>query len=399
MPTLPPSFTGHNTTSEIAVGRSGRVVYGSNRGHDSIAVFAVDETSGVLTPVGWEPSQGKTPRCFALDPAGLFLYAANQGSDTMPRLGRRGPSPATGLRRGPPCQPPREAGSLGRRHARPRARVTGGAFATVSATAGSWTTETIPIAGVAMQVARAGGGPPLLVLHHDIGTLERLPFYDTLATRFTVVVPSHLGYDGSQRPDWMRNVRDLAAAHQWLLSELAVTRDPQTVSVVGLGFGGWIAAEMATQAPRAFRKLVLVGAMGLKPDRGVIADQALLSYIDYVRLGFADQRAFDRLFGADPTTAQLEKWDLNREMTFRIAWKPYMYNPTLPHLLGGVPTPTLVVWGRDDRVVPLECGERFAKALPRARLEVVEGAGHFVEMEKPHELAQLVTDFVSQGES
>ncbi len=84
-----------NTTSEIAVGRSGRVVYGSNRGHDSIAVFAVDETSGVLTPVGWEPSQGKTPRFFALDPAGLFLYAANQGSDTMPRLGRRGPSPAT----------------------------------------------------------------------------------------------------------------------------------------------------------------------------------------------------------------------------------------------------------------------------------------------------------------
>jgi len=269
----------------------------------------------------------------------------------------------------------------------------------VSTIAGSWVSETIPIAGVAVRVTRAGVGPPLLVLHHDIGTLERLPFYEALARRFTVLVPSHPGYDGSQRPDWMRNVRDVAAVYQWLLGEIAVTRDAGSVSVVGLGFGGWIAAEMATQAPRAFRRLVLVGAMGFRPDRGEIADQALVSYIDYVRLGFADQRAFDRLFGAEPATSQLEHWDLNREMTFRIAWKPYMYNPTLPHLLGGVATPTVVVWGRDDRIVPLECGERFAKALPRARLEVVEGAGHFVEMEKPDELAQLVTDFVSQGEA
>ncbi len=263
---------------------------------------------------------------------------------------------------------------------RARARTTGGAFATVSTSAGNWTTETIPIGGVAMQLARAGDGPPLLVLHHDVGTLARLPFYDALARRFTVLVPSHPGYDGSQRPEWMRNVRDLAALHQWLLGELALTRAPGTVSVVGLGFGGWIAAEMATQSPRALRKLVLVGAMGIKPERGVIADQALISYIDYVRLGFSDQSAFDRLFGAEPETSRLEHWDLNREMSFRIAWKPYMYNASLPHLLGGIATPALVVWGRDDRIVPLECGERYAKALPRARLEIVEGAGHFVEI-------------------
>ena len=269
----------------------------------------------------------------------------------------------------------------------------------MSTSSSPWTTETFPIGGVALKLTRAGDGPPLLVLHHDVGTLARLPFYDALASRFTVLVPSHPGYDGSERPQWMRNVRDLAAVHQWLLGELAVARAPQSVTVVGLGFGGWVAAEMATQAPRAFRKLVLVGAMGVKPDRGVVADQALVSYIDYVRLGFNDQRMFDRLFGAEPETNRLEHWDLNREMSFRIAWKPYMYNASLPHLLGGIATPTLVVWGRDDRVVPLECGERYAKALPRARLEVVAGAGHFVEMEKPDELARLVIDFASQGDA
>src|SRR5207244_1907562 len=209
--------------------------------------------------------------------------------------------------------------------------------------------------------------------------------------QFSVLAPSHPGYDKSARPAWMRSVRDVAVVYQWLLGERGLARD---VTLVGLGFGGWIAAEMATMAPRAFRRLVLVGAMGIKPERGEIADQALVSYIDYVRRGFAAQRAVDRILGAEPPTPMLEQWDLNREMTFRIAWKPYMYNASLPHLLGGVATPTLVVWGREDRIVPLECGERFVKALPQARLTVIDGAGHWVEMEKPDELARLVGGFV-----
>jgi len=250
----------------------------------------------------------------------------------------------------------------------------------------TWISETFPIAGATLHVARSGSGTPLLVLHHDIGTLARLPFYDALARDFTVLLPSHPGYDRSERPAWVRSVRDVAAVYQGLLAQRGLAE----VTLVGLGFGGWIAAEMATMAPRALAKLVLVGAMGIKPEQGDIADQALVSYIDYVRLGFADQKVYDRLFGAETSTPTLEQWDLNREMTFRIAWKPYMYNPSLPHLLGGVATPTLVVWGREDRIVPLECGERYVKALPNARLEVIDGAGHFVEMEKPEELARLI---------
>jgi len=240
-----------------------------------------------------------------------------------------------------------------------------------------------------LHLRRAGAGQPLLVLHHDVGSPDRLPFYDALARRFTVYVPSHPGYDRSERPEWMRSARDIAVCYQWLLGDLGAANP----ALVGLGFGGWIAAEMATMAPRGLRRLVLVGAAGIKPRQGDILDQALVSYIDYVRHGFSDSAAFDRIYGAEPTTAQLEQWDLNREMSFRIAWKPYMYSPTLPHLLGGVKVPALVVWGRNDRVVPLDAGEQYAKALPQARLAIVEGAGHFVEMEQPDELAKLVVDF------
>jgi len=81
--TLPAGFSERNSTAEIQVAPSGRFVYVSNRGHNSIAIFAVDRASGKLTSVGWEPSQGRQPRYFALDPSGTFLYVANQATDTI----------------------------------------------------------------------------------------------------------------------------------------------------------------------------------------------------------------------------------------------------------------------------------------------------------------------------
>jgi pimeloyl-ACP methyl ester carboxylesterase len=256
----------------------------------------------------------------------------------------------------------------------------------------SWTEAVVEVAGIKLHLARAGSGRPVLVLHHDIGTLDRLEFYDALAGRFDVLVPHHPGYGKSERPEWLRSVRDVAVIYQWLLSQLGVERP----SLIGLGFGGWIAAEMATMAPRDFHRLVLVGAMGLKPPEGDILDQAILSYIDYARAGFHDQDAFAHVYG-DVSTDQLVEWDICREMSFRIAWKPYMYNQTLPHLLGGVRAPALVVWGDDDKLVPRSAGERYAQLLPRARLEIVQRAGHCVEMEQPEAFAALVRPFLEQN--
>ena len=70
-------------TAEIHVAPSGRFVYVSNRGHNSIAIFRVDEASGKLTSVGWESSQGRQPRYFGISPDGSLLYACNQATDTI----------------------------------------------------------------------------------------------------------------------------------------------------------------------------------------------------------------------------------------------------------------------------------------------------------------------------
>ena len=83
IPTTPATHTGDNTGSEIAVAPSGNFVYASNRGHNSIGIFAVDQTTGMLNPVGWESTRGKTPRFFTLDAGGSLLYAANLDSDSI----------------------------------------------------------------------------------------------------------------------------------------------------------------------------------------------------------------------------------------------------------------------------------------------------------------------------
>ena len=193
-----------------------------------------------------------------------------------------------------------------------------------------WTASTMDVAGTKLHVARAGRGRPVMVLHHETGTLDRLPFYDALAEQYDVLVPHHPGYSRSERPEWMRSARDIAVIYRGLLSDLKLGN----AALVGLGFGGWIAAEMASMAPADLSRLVLVGAMGIKPPQGDILDLAVTGYVDYARAGFHDQKAFDRVYGAEPSVDQLEMWDICREMSFRIAWKPYMYSQTLPHLLG-----------------------------------------------------------------
>jgi 6-phosphogluconolactonase len=81
--TLPPGYAGRNGTAEVVVHPSGKFLYGSNRGHDSIAVFTVDQQTGKLTPAGFQNANIKTPRNFAIDPSGALLLVANQDADSI----------------------------------------------------------------------------------------------------------------------------------------------------------------------------------------------------------------------------------------------------------------------------------------------------------------------------
>lgn len=251
---------------------------------------------------------------------------------------------------------------------------------------------TINVADGEVLVRKGGSGSPLFVIHHDIGVSEWTAFYDRLAEHFTVYLPDLPGYGRSTRPTWARNVRDMVALAGLTLDELELP----TSSIVGLGFGGYLAAELATTAQARISKLTLVGAMGVKPEQGDIFDQFLVSHEDYVRAGFADERVFTEHFGDQADIEQLMVWDINREMTTRIGWKPYMHNMALPYLLPSVHTPTLLVWGSEDRIVPTNSAALYADRLPNARLEILQDAGHWLDLERPDDLAKLIVEHESR---
>jgi pimeloyl-ACP methyl ester carboxylesterase len=254
--------------------------------------------------------------------------------------------------------------------------------------------QLVEAAGITVALQRAGSGAPLLVIHGELGVPGWPDSLARLAEDYDVIVPSLPGYGASTRPDWIMGVRDLAAWVPWFARDLDL---PAPVNVIGCSLGGWVAAEIATVAPQFFNKIVLVGAMGLKPDEGEIFDYFLESGSTGLRRAFyrpAQSAEFMRWWGKELTPEEVDRIEQHREMTCRVAWKPYMHSLTLRHLLRGVPTPTLLVWGEDDAITPVNCGELYARAMPQARLVTIPDCGHMPEIEKPADFARLVRRFL-----
>jgi 6-phosphogluconolactonase len=83
VPTIPASYTQRSSPADVHVHPNGKFVYSSNRGHDSIAIFGIDEATGRMTLVDIVPTQGSTPRAFNFDPSGRYIFAANQGTNNV----------------------------------------------------------------------------------------------------------------------------------------------------------------------------------------------------------------------------------------------------------------------------------------------------------------------------
>jgi pimeloyl-ACP methyl ester carboxylesterase len=253
--------------------------------------------------------------------------------------------------------------------------------------------ETISVGGVDVHTWVGGEGPPLLMLHGAGGNRGFTRAVRQLAERHTVWAPTHPGFGSSGDAEWMDGVDDLARFHLWFIDAAGLRRP----HVVGHSLGGWAAAEMAAMSPGAIDRLVLVAAAGLKPEKEEILDIFFLSPAQLRDLTVLDPTAvpeWDELFGRAPTAPELEVAERNREMTARLTWKPYMHNPRLARFLPRVTNPALIVWGREDRIVPVECGEQYRRALPNAKLAVLEKCGHLPPIEQPDAFARLVLDFL-----
>jgi pimeloyl-ACP methyl ester carboxylesterase len=254
----------------------------------------------------------------------------------------------------------------------------------------SWTEEYVDVAGAKTQFLKGGSGPPLLVLHGGAGSPGWMPYHEALSERFSVFAPSHPGYDGSQRPPWVATITDVAHFYLGFMDALGLDQ----VSLMGFSMGGWVAAEIAAMCPPKVKGMVLVNAVGIKPQVGEIAEVLMVSPEQTQKLAFYDISKAPKLENLTPEQEAV-RWT-NREMGSRLMWRPYMHNPKLPEYLKLVRVPSIIIWGRDDGVVPLNCGEIYHEVLEGSSLHVIDQCGHSPQIEKPKEFLDAALGFLTR---
>ena len=162
----------------------------------------------------------------------------------------------------------------------------------------------------------------------------------------------------------------------------------------------WAAAEIGRVNGSIFKKMVLVAPAGLKPEEGEIWDYfAHLGKKAFAQAFYAPEQSpeYAQYYGKAWTPEEEEQVEINREMAARLLWKPYMRSHTLPALLQGIATPTLLVWGREDRIIPLGACQRYQQAIQGAKARILGKCGHMLEMEQPEAFVQVVPDFLAAG--
>jgi pimeloyl-ACP methyl ester carboxylesterase len=252
--------------------------------------------------------------------------------------------------------------------------------------------DRLTVRDIDLEVVRRGTGRTIVFLH-GFHTLEPdAPFLELLSRRAFVLAPSHPGFGASARPDDFETVYDLVHLYRALIDDLPDDK----VTLVGASFGGWLAAEVAASCPHRLDRLVLVSALGLK-----LSDRETPDILDIFNTHPATVR---RLSWHDParsapdfdalSDAALTRHARNWEALCRYGWEPYMYNPRLKRWLGRIALPTLVLWGASDGVVTPAYGRAYAALIPGARFDLIEGAGHHPELERPDVLADRILDFL-----
>ena len=257
------------------------------------------------------------------------------------------------------------------------------------------TTEQLAFGGTTLHFLTGGrgAGNPCLVLHGFEGDEGWLAFHDALAERTRVYAPSHPGFGRTDCPDWIRSVTHQAIFYNWFLE----AADLRSVDVVGLGLGGWIAAQMAVLSTARLGHLVLVDPTGLQPAAGEILDIFVTPWRAVIDQAFAaptESAEYQRIYGGGIADFGGQR-EAGRTMTMRMCYRPYMYDPSLPGMLPKIDLPTLVVWGREDRIVPLDCATQFQQAIRGAQLRILDNCGHFAHLEQPRRLADTISEFIA----
>jgi pimeloyl-ACP methyl ester carboxylesterase len=254
--------------------------------------------------------------------------------------------------------------------------------------------ETHKIGADQLIVLKGGSGKPVLVLHEELGYPGWMKWNEALSEKRTLLTPLYPGYGRTAPANWIMSIRDLGN----FIARFVREQKLAPIDVIGFSLGGWVAAEMAASDPAIFSKIVLVAPTGIRPPDGEIKDLFTVPALIYLResvLKYESSKEFSALYDGGLSPEQYEAFEDARAETARLAWQPYMFNPSLPHLLDGTANmPTLIVWGREDQVVPVSTAQIYQKSMKNSRTMTIDGCGHRPEVEKSEQFIKEVQNFL-----
>ena len=246
------------------------------------------------------------------------------------------------------------------------------------------------------HLLKGGTGQPLVYLHGSNGLRPGAPWVEALTQHFTVYAPWHPGWGQSEGLEHLDDVRDLATYYLDLFDALGLERP----AVVGHSLGGMIAAEMAAQCSEAVGRLVLVAPIGLWRDDAPVADIFTMGPQETMQLAFHDPESpvAQQLAMMPEDPQQRAEMTVERMQSLAAAGK-FMWpipDKGLKKRIHRIKTPTLIIWGESDKLVPPVYAQEFHSRIPGSRLLMLPQAGHLAPLEKLSDFVTAVRDFVEQ---
>ncbi len=248
-------------------------------------------------------------------------------------------------------------------------------------------------AGVPVAVRRSGAGPPLLFLHGASFSRMWLPLHERLAEELDVLAPEHPGYGETPRSPRVGSMDDLALVYDEMLVDLGLER----VHLAGWSLGGWLAALIAAWRPERALSLTLLVPAGLSaPGAEELPDLSDPDALwDAMFVDHTHRQEVMPDYGNPDEVAQLEFEGQTRVRLSQGATS----EEKLEARLVGITAPSLVVGAERDLIVPDGVADRYAEAVPGARLKRLAGTGHGLIVERPEEVAALVIEHAAGAEA
>jgi pimeloyl-ACP methyl ester carboxylesterase len=243
---------------------------------------------------------------------------------------------------------------------------------------------------VSIKLHRAGRGSTVLFLHGAGGVPQWLPFFDTLAEHYDLLVPEHPGFGGSDDPQWIRSMPDLAMFYLDFVEAMGLDH----IHLIGNSLGGWLAAEILIRDRARFRSLVQLAPAGIRIKGVPCGDNFIWGPEEAIRNLYHDQSVADRVLALQPTEEQVDLMLKNRFTVAKLGWQPRWFNPDLEKWLHRIKLPSLIVWGDDDKIMPPANAALWQQRLPDARLVMLNACGHLPHVEQAPAVARHVREFL-----